>query len=198
MYLRLVVWPWPLSIHYEPPYLKSLGAAWMYVVPVAMLVVSTLVLLWKRTATGYVAAFAFTILAPTLLVPIATEIAAERRMYLPLAAILSLVVAAGYRFVSQWASGRTALAATVAVAVLLAGIGGVVSTARLAEYKDEITLWQKIVERNPQNATAQYNVGTAYLERNEPQRAIEHFERAIAVRGDYARAHHNLARRFLL
>ena len=37
MYLKLVVWPWPLLIHYQLPYLTTFAEAWMYVVPVALL-----------------------------------------------------------------------------------------------------------------------------------------------------------------
>jgi tetratricopeptide (TPR) repeat protein len=192
MYLRLVAWPWPLSIHYEPPYLTSIGAAWMYVLPVAALVIGSLVLLWRRSAVGYATSFALAILAPTLVVPIATEIAAERRMYLPLAAILVLLVAGGYRLLCHVLSSRAAIWATGIVACLLAVAGGVVSSARLAEYQDEETLWTKVIERDPTNATARYNVGTMYLERGQPQEAAKLFERAIEVRPDYAKAHHNL------
>lgn len=192
MYLRLVVWPWPLSIHYEPPYLTSFGAAWLYVLPVAVLVIGSLVLLWRRSAVGYVAAFALAILAPTLIVPIATEIAAERRMYLPLAAILVLVVAGGYRVLCHVMSSRAAIWATGIVACLLAVAGGIVSSVRLADYRDEETLWTKVMEHDPTNATARYNVGTMYLERGQPREAAELFKRAIEVRPDHAKAHHNL------
>ena len=32
LYLKLVVWPWPLAIHYEMPYLTTVGAAWPWLV----------------------------------------------------------------------------------------------------------------------------------------------------------------------
>ncbi len=192
MYLKLAVWPWPLSIHYEPPYLTSLREAWMYVVPVVLLVVGTLVLLWRRSAVGYLAAFALAILAPTLVVPIVTEIAAERRMYLPLAALVTLVIVGGYVALRHVLAAKYALVTVVTAALLLACVGGVVSRTRLAAYDDELTLWRDVVIHDSMNATAQYNVGTIHLERHAPDQAVHHFERAIELRPEYARAHHNL------
>ena len=192
MYLRLVVWPWPLSIHYELPYVTTFVEAWLYLVPVAMSAIVTLVLLWRRYAAGYVGALAFAILGPTLIVPVVTEIAAERRMYLPLAALLTLVVVGGYVAVRRFMDQRRANAIVVAAAVLLACIGGVTSYHRLAIYADELTIWQDVLAHHPDDATAYYNVGTIFLERDEPQTAAVDFERAISIRPDYARAHFNL------
>ena len=192
MYVKLAAWPWPLSIHYEPPYLTSLRDAWMYVVPVVLLVAGTLVLLSRRSAVGYLGACALAILAPTLVVPIVTEIAAERRMYLPLAALVTLVVVGAYIALRHVLAAKHALATVVTAALLLACVGGVVSSARLAAYGDELTLWQDVVTHDPTNATAHYNVGTIHLERHAPDQVVQYFERAIELNPGYARAHHNL------
>ena len=44
----------------------------------------------------------FLILSPTLLVPIRTEIAAERRMYLASAALVAVVIVGGYALVTRY------------------------------------------------------------------------------------------------
>lgn len=191
-YFRLVVWPWPLSVHYEPPYLTSFGAAWMYVVSVVALVIGTLVLLWRRSAVGYLLSFSLAILAPTLLVPIVTEIAAERRMYLPLAAILTLVVTGLYLALRQLLPARRAIMSLTATAMTLALLGGVASATRLRAFNDELVLWQDVIAHDPTNATAHYNVGTTLLERGSPADALAHFQKAIELRPNYARAYHNL------
>jgi tetratricopeptide (TPR) repeat protein len=161
-------------------------------VPAAVLVAATLVLVWRRSAIGYLGAFALAILAPTLMVPIVTEIAAERRMYLPLAALVTLIVVGGYATLRHILNTRYALTTIAAAVLLLACVGGIASSMRLATYGDELTLWQDVLDHDPHNATAEYNVGTIYLHRNEPQRAIAYFERAVAIRPDYAPAHFNL------
>jgi hypothetical protein len=65
MYVKLVIWPWPLLIHYDLPYLETLGAAWPYVAFLAMLGLGTLFLLWKNHPVGLLGTFVFAILSPT-------------------------------------------------------------------------------------------------------------------------------------
>ena len=84
LYLKLTLWPWPLLIHYELPYLTTFAESWMFVLPVFVLGIITLVLLWRNHPAGYLGTAIFAILSPTSLIPIRLEMAAERRMYLPL------------------------------------------------------------------------------------------------------------------
>jgi tetratricopeptide (TPR) repeat protein len=203
MYLTLTVWPWPLVIHYELPYLATFSAAWRYVVPVVVLAVATLFLLWRRHPVGYLAACVFAVLAPTLLVPIVTEVAAERRMYLPLAALVTLVVVGGYAVVEKAAwhlgshasgpvSGARSLVLVVTVAMMLASVGGVVSAHRLAAYHDELTLWQDTLTHNPDNYIAHNNLANQLLAAGHTDDAVEHYEQAVALNHDYVAAHFNL------
>src|SRR5262249_31225693 len=128
MYLTLAVWPWPLTIHYEMPRIETWSAAWIYVVPVAVLIVGTLVALWRNWAVGFVGAWVLAILAPTLVVPILLEVAAERRMYLPLVALITLAVVIAFELARRFMStdlklaGRrvTPVAAVTIAAILLA------------------------------------------------------------------------------
>jgi protein O-mannosyl-transferase len=101
MYLRLAVWPWPLVIHYEMPYLATLAMAWQWVLLGGLLVAGTLLLLWRRRAAGFLGAWVLLILSPTLVVPLPSEMAAERRMYLPLAGLVSLAIVGGYALL-EW------------------------------------------------------------------------------------------------
>ena len=101
-YLRLAVWPWPLVIHYEFPHLETFAAAWPWLVAVAVLAVLTIVLVWRRTAAGFVLTWVVAILSPTLVVPIITEVAAERRMYLPMAGLVSLAIVGGYELLCRF------------------------------------------------------------------------------------------------
>ena len=103
LYLRLAVWPWPLVIHYEYDYLESLAAAWPWVAQAAGIGLVAAILFWRRTAIGFALIFMFAILSPTLVVPIVTEVAAERRMYLPLAALVAIAVVGAYRVLARLA-----------------------------------------------------------------------------------------------
>ncbi len=101
MYLKLVVWPSPLTIRYSVPILSNFSEAWPWVLTVAALFLATAVLLWRRSAFGFLGAWVLIILLPTLVIPITTEVAAERRMYLPVAAIVAGFVVGGYALANQ-------------------------------------------------------------------------------------------------
>jgi tetratricopeptide (TPR) repeat protein len=205
LYLKLVVWPWPLLIHYQLPYLDSFSAAWPWLLITALLIVATIVLLWRRQAAGFVGAWMLLILSPTLIVPIVTEVAAERRMYLPLAALITLAVTGGYRLVQQaWAEAsattlRSAtnrpgpFAAIATVAAALALTWSLVDIHRLDAFHDAFTLWQDTINNEPDNALAYCNLGDAYIKADRRQEALSCYQHALQLNPNYVNAYNNLA-----
>ncbi len=210
IYLKLAVWPWPLLIHYGTPYLKTVADAWPWLLSAGLLGIATLVLLWRRSAVGFVAAWVLIVLSPTLVVPLIKETGAERRMYVPLAALAALALPAGFElirragdFIARRATpaptGRLPMAVfTVATAVLVA-VFSLISMDRLAVYRDELTLWQDAVIYQPDDPMTQVNLGTRLAEVGRREEAMEHFEHAIQINSDdypdnFFRAHYNLAR----
>ena len=204
LYLKLAVWPWPLSIHYEVPYLASLGAAWPWFVPAALLGFATVILLWRRNPIGFVGAWALLILSPTLVVPIVTEVAAERRMYLPLAALIALTVVGGYWLIqraeqaipsplnkketNRWLSILGAVAALVLATVL-----GLVGYRRLAAYHDAITLWHDALASQPDDPIVHNNLGASLMIAGRLSEAMVYIQQALQLNPDFAEAHYNFA-----
>ncbi len=204
MYLKLVVWPAPLLVHYQLPYLQTFAEAWMYVVPALLLVIVTLVLLWRNQPAGFLGACVFAILAPTSVVPIITEVAAERRMYLPLAALVVLFVVGSYlvvqsllrRSVSARQSptgSRLPSALTVSAVFVVALMCGVVSTKHLSAYNDPISLWREVIWHEPNNFVAHGNLGgLLVVDDNCQTEAIEELRTALSLKPDYPDALANL------
>ena len=203
MYLKLVVWPWPLAIHYDMPYLDTLATAWPWVLGVAVLAAASIVLLWRNHPVGFLAAWIAAILAPTFVIPISTEMAAERRMYLPLAMLTVLVVVGGYGLVQRatWRLDRgragdssrrwpTAVAACGALVLVLGA--SVVSAHRLAVYQDPLALWQDTVKSQPLDPMAHYNLGVELADRDRVPEAIACCRRAIELKKRYGNAYYNL------
>jgi tetratricopeptide (TPR) repeat protein len=92
-YLRLAAVPVPLVFDYDWPQTRSLAAVAPQAAVLAVLAGFTVIALFRRWPAGFLGAWFFGILAPTSSVlPIPTEVAAEHRMYLPVAAVISLVV----------------------------------------------------------------------------------------------------------
>jgi tetratricopeptide (TPR) repeat protein len=204
MYLKLAIWPWPLVIHYEMPYLESIAVAWPYLLPVALLAVATLVLLWRNRPAGYLAASAWLILSPTLVVPITTEVAAERRMYLPLAALVALVVVGGCYLLQRLAGAvagdrsiantrRWPVGATVAAALCWALPLSAVSVRRVEAYQDNVTIWSDAAAIQPENTVVRTNLGLALFDAGEALGAIDQFQRVLTIKND-PEAHTNLGR----
>lgn len=202
LYLKLVVWPWPLFIHYEFPYLTSLAAAWQFVLPLLILGAVTLVLLWRNRPLGYLGTWVFAILSPTFVIPIITEIAAERRMYLALVAPCVLFVVGGYQLLEKLLakdhSGRdiqrsrlpTVMSISIITAVVLAFC--LLDVKRLAAYESEMGLWLEVLEAQPNSSMAHHNIAAIMEKNGYDDAAAEHYRAAIASDPSSSHAHYQL------
>jgi tetratricopeptide (TPR) repeat protein len=184
-YLRLSLWPDPLVLYYG----TGLATRAAEIVPCALLVlllaIGTAVALWRQPALGFLGTWFFAILAPSSsIVPIATQTMAEHRMYLPLAAVVVIVVLGLYRLL-----GRRAVYAGVGLAILLA----VLTLRRNEVYQSDIGLWKDTAAKCPDNERAFYNLGCS-LDKESKQRpeAIAAYQAALRINPDYAEAHYNL------
>jgi len=109
-----------------------------------------------------------------------------------------------YSFVADHFFYLPSLAIVAAGAALLIGAGDVVIAGALAAllvltlqqsriYRDSPTLYRAVLARNPDSWIAHNNLGKEMLgDKTQLPTAIAHFERAIALRGDYAEAEDNL------
>jgi Flp pilus assembly protein TadD len=194
-YLKHAVWPVGLVLDYGEPRALTLGdVVWQASLVVALLALAVAALA-KRPAIGFAAAAFFIILAPTTsIVPIATEVGADRRMYLPLAALVVLAVA-GAKYVGRalaarglaprnpstssglpraTSRGKGTPYAIAAVCVAL----GVLTVRRNIDYHDERTLWQTTLERYPQ-PRAHRNYATLLKRAGYKNEVIEHMQQAL-------------------
>ena len=195
-YLRLAFWPHPLSISYDDwPIIHSVTKALLpFTIITLLLGVSTWALL-RRRPTGLLGLWFFMLLAPTSsCVPIISEIAAERRMYLPLIVPIVICVIACHRLLHRvgrnhsrrkWALGTV----SVAIVTLLAGL----TFARGRDYSSAISIWRDTVEKRPRNALAHTNLGNALYNSGDALDAIQQYETSLEIESDNARTHYNLA-----
>jgi Flp pilus assembly protein TadD len=159
-YLRLAIWPRSLTLFYGWPLTLTLGDVWPYALFIGSLLAATIAALARRPRLGFWGVWFFVTLAPTSsIVPIATEVGAERRMYLPSTAVIALVVIGAFTVRDlvrrSWprlaspaliraaaTAGRVVLVATT---VLLAAF----THARNREYASSLVLAETTVERWP-------------------------------------------------
>jgi tetratricopeptide (TPR) repeat protein len=197
-YLRLSVVPSPLVLDYgwEPV------ASWTDVAAPAMflaaLMFATLWGLWRRHAAAFAAASCLLILAPSSSVlPIVTEVAAEHRMYLPLAGVISLLVLgvfAGGRALAlrRPSLEKPLLGLGLALATGVALLFGRMTWARNLDYHDYDRIWSDTIEKRPRNARARNNYATSLLAQGRFAEAEAHLRVAVALKPEVADAQANL------
>lgn len=199
-YVALAIWPHPLNIDYGLARPVEPAAIAPYAALLALLLAATLVALARRPRIGFAGVWFFVILSPTSsVIPIVTEVAAERRLYLSLAGLIALVVIGGYALVQRAVRDRRR-AARRAAPWIGAGLVGVIvvllgaaTRHRNAQYRDPIVLWQAAMEANPANYRPPNNIGILLRSRGRAEEAVTHFRQALELRPDAPRIHYNLA-----
>ena len=180
-YLRLSFWPSSLCLDYAWPIATSARRILPAAAVIAALLAGTLWALRRAPALGFLGAWFFLILAPTSSFMPIFDAAVERRMYLPLAAIVTACVLAAYgignqlvRRVAESAGTRKLLGSVLAALVLLplAAALGCRTFERNALYRDPISIWQDTVNKRPGNARALNNLGCAYISAGRSDRAV--------------------------
>ena len=189
-YLKLVVWPRALVLDYGVPQ----PLMWQDVIAPASLLLVLLLAVIAALAyvpeAGFLGACFFIILAPTSsIVPIATEVGAERRMYLPLAALVALAIVALYLLVWRLIGEKSAFAkatadkrvvvASMAVAIAVAAAATAGTIARTREYSSRLELSRTIVERRP-TGRAHFLLGSELIAAHREQEAIAEFRASAA------------------
>ena len=193
-YLRLTLWPQGLVLDYGEPANVTFSDIAPYAVVVAALLAGTVVELVRNSPIGFLGAWFFLTLAPTSsIVPISTEVGAERRMYLPLVALVALLIpSVGQAFMTR-ASGaartlrvrdrpadlkgppRLWIIGIMSIATLLS----IATIQRNAEYRSGLTLWQTVLDRWPPHARAHRNLAAELKLAHRPQEEIEHLRAAV-------------------
>ena len=135
-------------------------------VAVVALLLLTLVALLRWPLAGFLGAWVWLTLAPTSsIVPIATEVGAERRMYLPLIALVAGTVFAAHKL---FAVARVPARVRAAILVVTTAALSATTLARNQEYGSALTLARTTLARWP-SAVAHGMVGAelAALGRDE-------------------------------
>jgi protein O-mannosyl-transferase len=185
-YLRLAFWPNPLVLDYGNDVVRQAGQIVPYAFLVFLLLATTAILLVRRPPLGFLGVWFFAILAPTSsIIPLAGQTQAEHRMYLPLVAVVVLVVLAIYRLAERAKVVRPAMA-LVPVAALALGWG---TFKRNQDYQSELALWDGSVRHGPPNYRALLNRGNAFLAKGQNAEAIKDYDKSIALAPRYTKAY---------
>jgi tetratricopeptide (TPR) repeat protein len=194
-YLRLALWPSPLTIAYDWT-VPSVSAALPYgLVVVALLAASVWAVRVGRPWLGWLGAWFFLILAPTSsILPLRTEPVAERRMYLPLLAVIALLVLGVRALIARYGLQRTlgpALAGAGAIAL------GIATAARVTDYRSVLAVWEDALAKAPESTTVRNNLGNAYAFAGQMDRALAQYRESIRINPDHPLAYYNIGFTFV-
>ena len=191
LYLRLSLWPHPLVLDYGDGVIRQLGEIWPQGLLVLALLAGTGIALWRKPGLGFVGAVFFALLAPSSsFLPLVTQTIAEHRMYLPLAAVLTLVVC-GLQAAAAPGGRNRALALTAGFVAAALGLAG--ATARRNEdFQSNLSIWADTAAKLPGNPRAHDNLANALLEANRTPEAVAQYRAALQLAPDDVQAHYNL------
>lgn len=199
-YLKLILWPANLNLDPEWPLFESFGNR--------RVLQSLLVLLFSFCAAfghwfrdrGYLrasVAFAaliwfFLCLIPSSgLVPL-PDFVAEHRTYLPSLGLMLIAACLLDRLFHLKVYNRSAsIVAGVLVFVLVLVLAGV-TWQRNGVWSSRVTLWEDTASKSPRRYRAWNNLGSAYFESSELDKASAAFRRAIEIEPRFETPYYNL------
>ena len=198
-YLTLCFWPATLVVDYGfcPP--QDAWRALPYLAAVGAMLAATLWAFRRRAELAFLGVWFFAILAPSSsIVPLPQQVAAEKRMYLPLAAVVTLTVTGAWTLwrvlANRWAGVRPQRWLKAVPVVVLAAVAmglGVRTLVRNEDYRTAEVLWRQTVESRPDNPRAHNDLGATLASAGRAEEAALHFQKAVQIKPDYAKAHYN-------
>ena len=195
-YVRLAFWPDALLADYGNWGVWSgERAPWIAGLAVALLLVATAWGIAKKYLAGLAGFIFCAVLAPTTsFIPITGEVAAEHRMYLPLAALVVVVVLLGRTILGRLAPRLGAASALVGTVLLLtAGTFATTSFQRNRVWGEAVSFWTDVTEKAPRNLRAWHYLGDALLGEGRAVESVVAYERATEVNPAYLDAQVRLA-----
>jgi len=190
IYIKLALWPYPLVLDYGLPRALDLADVWWQAGLVFTAVILSGAGIYRRWRWAFVGVFVFLVLAPTSsFVPLVNEVGAERRMYLPLAALSTgfvvFIAIIGRRLAHRdWVCWL--------LVVLTAASLGWSTIKRNEDYASGIALWSSSLRGVESNARGHYNLAYYLAAASETQRALSHYRRALVLQPDFKGAHNKL------
>lgn len=154
-YLRLTLWPHPLIAAYDWDVIRKVDEAFLPGLLILALLIASFAVWFRRPHWGFLGAWFFLLLAPTSsIMPIISEIVAERRMYLPMLSVLVPVILGVLWIVEQMLRATVgSMRAPTAWAALPLAVVVFFASSATAEYArvfdDEKKLWTDVFEKNP-------------------------------------------------
>lgn len=187
-YLGKLVWPAELIFVY-PRWSIDGSVGWQWLFTAAGLALLGGLVWWQRRSRGPLAAALlfggslFPVLGFVNVYPFIFSYVADHFQYLASLAVFALAGAGLARL-----PGGTGLV----VGGTLGLVYGSLTWMQAGTYRNEVTLYEATLRRNPDCWMAHNNLAIVLVEANRAEEALPHYEAALRARPDYAVGEHNL------
>jgi tetratricopeptide (TPR) repeat protein len=191
-YLRLSLWPDRLCLLYGRPQPPTELLLWIQSGVIAVLLIVMVGLLTRKSAVGFLGAWFFVALAPTSSVIPLVHPMFEHRMYLPLMAVVAVIVCAVYLVFNKVRGVGKARKWVCVGTLILAGLAlGATTMRRNTDYRTEVSIWRDTAQKAPTNPDAQYGLGLALTTAGQLDEASAAFAEALRLKPDFAQVHYD-------
>ena len=201
--LMLFFCPWKQNFDHDLPVLHSLfqWPLFLDLMVLSGLAIAALLAARRLPLLTFGVGWFFLQLLPTHSLIPRNDLLSERNLYLASIGFLLVVVIIGSRL-TQWLATvlrKPRIVQITAGSLALALVLGlcVFTYQRNALYRDAVSLWSDTVEKSPHKARPHNNLGHAYAQQDDWDRAIEEFRMAARLNPDYALAQQNLRNAYL-
>ncbi|MCX5702369.1 MAG: tetratricopeptide repeat protein [Candidatus Omnitrophica bacterium] len=185
-YIKLLVFPFNQNLDYDYQISKTLLDP--YVIT-SFLGLSIIILVSVRLLSRYrliafsVFWFFITLLPESSIIPL-NDVISEHRLYLPMVGYsLFIVSGAYYLFRGKFFKGTILL-----LSFLIFGYS-IATYQRNRVWENELTLWSSVIKLSPNKAGPYVNLGIAFANRQEYDKAIADLNQAIRLNSNYAEAY---------
>lgn len=187
-YLRLIILPFNQNLDYDYPVSQSLfelPTFLSFLFLVGVLGGAQRLFSKYRILSFSILWFYLTLLPESSFFPM-KDVIFEHRLYLPMAGV-SLFLACG----AYYLLGKKIMPAMIAILILFIGINAVLTYQRNKVWENEFTLWDDIVHKSPHKARPYLNRGLSYFLKNDFDRALADYNKAVSFDPNYEMAYNN-------
>lgn len=191
-YLRLLVLPIEQNLDYDYPIYHSLldpPVFFSFLFFSALLGLAIYLLFYSQfrlVAFGMIWFF-LTLSIESSIIPI-SDVIFEHRLYLP---SVGFMLAASTVIVGLLHPRKVMMGILIGVAVTILSV---TTYQRNIIWKDDVTLWEDVVKKSPHKPRAYNGLGSAYMDQERLEEAVEAFKTALTLKPGFVRARYNLGR----
>jgi tetratricopeptide (TPR) repeat protein len=200
-YLYKAFFPVDLAFVYRQWHIEAGNLLWWLPLLAALIVTAILWLYKESWSRGVLFAWGFfcVALAPAMgLVDVQFmqySLVADRYQHIAIIGVVALASALWSLWLWRVRGGMRS--AAIAVAVAAVGALMFLTLRQSSLYRDDMTLYQATLEKNPDCVMAQFNYANALSKLNMLDEAIEHYKQAVRLKSDFVMAHYNLGNTLL-